>query len=333
MGRVLQRLRCVLLVGGLLAGEAQAMMKWADSSRLGRPFAKDPSVIKFQGRYLLYYSMPPYHKRLAPPNAPKGWAIGIAESRDLIHWKKVGEILPEQHCEQNGICAPCARVLDGRVHMFYQTYGNGPRDAICHAISDDGLRFARDPSNPVFRPGGNWNAGRAIDADVVEFGERWLLYFATRDPAMRVQMLGVAAAHRRSDFGRNAWQPLGDGPVLKPELPWERNCIEAPSALKRGDRLYLFYAGGYNNEPQQIGCAVSTDGIRFRRLFVDQPLLANGQPGQWNSCESGHPGLFADDDGEVYLFYQGNNDRGHTWFISWVKLGWQNGRPQVISPN
>ena len=53
---------------------------WGDTSRLGRPFSKDPSVIRFRGRYLLYYSMPPY----ADDRAGNGWAIGIAESRDLI---------------------------------------------------------------------------------------------------------------------------------------------------------------------------------------------------------------------------------------------------------
>ena len=75
--------------------------------------------------------------------------------------------------------------------------------------------------------------GRAIDAEVFPVGERLLLYFATRDPAMKVQMIGVAAADRRSDFGRDAWKQLWGAPILKPELPWERNCIEASSLIRR----------------------------------------------------------------------------------------------------
>ena len=75
---------------------AKPPMMWGDSTRLGRPFAKDPSVIRCGGRYLLYFSMAPWAKELAPPNASRGWAIGIAESRDLVNWKKVGDILPEQ---------------------------------------------------------------------------------------------------------------------------------------------------------------------------------------------------------------------------------------------
>lgn len=305
-------------------------MYWGETARLGRPFAKDPSVIRWRGRYLMYFSMAPYRKDLAPRGAPKGWAIGIAESKDLKHWAKIGELLPQQDCEQNGLVNGRIILLDGKLHLFYNTYGNGAQDALCHATSTDGLHFTRNPSNPVWRPTGAWNNGRAIDVDVIEWGDQLIQYYATRDPAGKVQMLHAIAANRKSGFGREAWKSLADGPILKPELPWETNCIEAPSAVKRGDTLYLFYGGGYNNDPQQIGCAVSKDGIHFQRLFVERPLLANGQPGEWNSSESGHPGIFENTDGQTYLFYQGNNDHGRTWYISWIKLGWQDDRPVLM---
>lgn len=304
-------------------------MHFGDTTRLGRPFSKDPSVIRFGGRYLLYFSLPPWAKELAPPEAPPGWGIGIAESRDLVRWNPVAELAPEQECDRNGLCAPGAIVLNGKVHLFYQTYGNGPRDAICHAVSEDGLRFERDASNPVFRPSGAWTAGRAIDAEAVPHGDRLLLYYATRDPAMKVQMIGVAAAGLDSGFGRDAWTQLSDGPILKPELPWEKRCIEAPSVIRRGDTLLMFYAGGYNNEPQQIGVAASKDGLAWTRLSTE-PLLANGVPGAWNSSESGHPAIFGDEDGQTYLFYQGNNDKGKTWYLSLVKIGWDGNRPMVV---
>jgi sucrose-6-phosphate hydrolase SacC (GH32 family) len=300
-------------------------MFWADSSRLGRPYSKDPSVIRFGGRYLLYYSTP----TTEIGGQLRNWVIGIAESRDLYRWKKVAEIEPEQECERNGICAPCALLTGGQVHLFYQTYGNGRNDAICHAVSGDGIRFARDASNPVFRPTGNWNAGRAIDAEVIAFRGGWFLYAATRDPDMKVQMITGASASKDSDFGRQVWSQIGDGPLLRPELEWERDCIEAPSIIERGGSLYMFYAGGYNNAPQQVGCARSTDGINWTRLFT-RPLLANGREGEWNSSESGHPCVFSDEDGRDYLFFQGNNDKGRTWFLSSVRIGWRSGTPYVM---
>lgn len=301
-------------------------MRWADESRVGRPFSKDPSVIRFRDHYLMYFSLPPSTNR----NDPPGWAIGIAESANLVDWRRVGELLPAQECDQNGLCAPGAFVQNGKVHLFYQTYGNGPRDAICHAVSADGIHFERDASNPIFRPTGDWNNGRAIDAEVFPVGRRLLLYFATRDPAGKVQKLGVATADLDSDFSRGAWQQACEDSILQPELPWERDCIEAPTLCQRNGTLFMFYAGGYNNAPQQIGVATSQDGLTWTRLS-DEPFLTNGQPGEWNSSESGHPGVFVDHDGQTYLFFQGNNDKGKTWWLACVKLEWADGRPRLAA--
>lgn len=314
-----------------LAALKQPQMKWADTTRLGRPFSKDPSVIRFGNRYLMYFSLPAFAKELAPTNAPHGWSIGIAQSTNLLDWVKVGELWPAQACDKNGLCAAGARVLNGQVHLFYQTYGNFPKDAICHAVSADGIHFVRDESNPVFHPTGAWNNGRAIDAEVIAAGDRLLLYFATRDATGTTQELGVAAAPLNSDFSRKTWTQLCDQPILKPDLPWETRCLEAPTVTRRGDTFVMFYAGGFNNDPQQIGVATSKDGVNWTRS-ANTPLLPNGDSGDWNSSESGHPGFFADDDGRSYLFFQGNNDHGKTWLLSRVELGWQGSTPRLLEP-
>lgn len=271
--------------------------------------------------------MPPY----GDGRERDGWAIGIAVSRDLTQWRTVGELLPADKVEANGICAPGVLVREGRVHLFYQTYGNGPRDAICHAVSEDGLTFRRNPSNPIFRPNGDWNCGRAIDADGIVWGDRLLLYYATRDPDFRVQMLGVATAPLASDYSRDVWEQLGDGPILRPELDWEQDCIEAPALCIHDGRLVMFYAGAYNNALQQVGVAVSDDGVAWTRLW-DEPFLPNGGPGEWNSSESGHPFLFSDADGATHLFFQGNNDRGQSWYLSRRRVEWRGGKP-LLGPD
>lgn len=297
-------------------------MRWADQSG-GRPFSKDPSVIRFNNQYLMYYSLP------GPAGSGMGgWSVGIASGTDLVNWKPVARVNPAGEYDTRGLAAPAARVHNGKVHLFYQTYGNGPKDAICHAWSEDGINFTRNPGNPIFAPRGDWTIGRAIDAEVFPMGDRLFLYFATRDPGMKTQMLGVAAAPLDSDYGRGQWKQLKDGPILKPELPWEMNCIEAPSIMERDGKLWMFYAGGYNNEPQQIGVATSTDGIEWTRLS-DEPLLRNGPPGSWNSSESGHPAIFNDKDGTDWLFFQGNDDKGKTWYLSKVKITWKAGLPAV----
>lgn len=215
---------------------AKRIMMFADTSR-GKPFSKDPAVVNFKDRYYMYYSLPPFQDG----RPLDGWGIGIAVSDDLVDWKPLGEIPREKEgCEKKGFAAPGAIVLNGKVHLFYQTYGNGRNDAICHAVSGDGIHFTRNPSNPVFASAGEWNAGRAIDADVIAHEGKLFLYFATRDPDMKVQMLGVATAPLDSDFGRDTWTQRCNTPILKPELPWEKNCIEAAAVCKHGGKLYLF---------------------------------------------------------------------------------------------
>ena len=320
---------CVRSVWGQSANRTPAMY-FSDTSRLGRPFAKDPSVIEFRGRYLMYYTLPPPGDKTATGNPEgSGWSIGIAASKDLIHWAKIGEMSATQAVEQDGVVAPGARVIGGRVHLFYQSYGHGAKDAICHAYSDDGVHFTHDPSNPVYRPTHMpWSVGRAIDAEILLSPEnrKAYLYFATRDPGMKRQMIGVAEAEIDSGFGATAWKDVSTaGPVLEPQLPWEQLCMEAPSIVRHRDTYFMFYAGAYNNKPQQIGVASSTDAVHWTRLS-DLPFLPNGAAGTWNSSESGHPGVLQAR-GKTYLFFQGNNDGGHTYFLSMVPILWKNNLP------
>ncbi|MCB1134195.1 MAG: glycoside hydrolase, partial [Verrucomicrobiae bacterium] len=136
----------------------------------GKAFSKDPAVVRFKDKYWLYYSVPPFQGKNG-----KGWTIGVANSDNLVDWTKAGELHNTGEAEKNGFTAPGAIVLNDKVHLFYQTYGNEKNDSICHAWSDDGLNFTRDPSNPIFQPTGNWTSGRAIDADVIVFKDKLLL--------------------------------------------------------------------------------------------------------------------------------------------------------------
>lgn len=306
---------------------AQKQMMFGDTSRLGRPFSKDPHVVKFKGSYLMYYSIPA--KQTGSGDGMQGWGIGIAESKNLIDWKRVGEITPKADYEAKGLCAPGALVRNDTIHLFYQTYGNGPKDAICHAWSADGIRFVRNETNPVFSPAGDWNCGRAIDAEVFFFNNEYYLYFATRTPDYQVQIQGVAKAPGSTRFNKEDWVQACNKAILEPKYPWEGKCVEGASIVEKDGILFMFYAGAYNNNPQQVGVAQSTDGINWERLS-NKPFLPNGDKGSWNYCESGHPHIFKDpDNGKTWLFYQGNNDNGHTWLISNVEVFWKNGGPYL----
>lgn len=298
-------------------GEYTTPMLFTDEAH--NCFAKDPAVVKLNGTYYLYYSMASVRHdgavNTGMNNAQARFGIGIAQSSDLTHWQIIGAVPETQPCEEKGIAAPGAVVLDGKVHLFYQTYGNGPKDAICHAVSADGIHFEKDGTNPVFSPTPDWCNGRAIDADVCVFQNKLFLYFATRDHKGEVQKIGGAWAELGSDFSRDSWHQIARGTLIAPEMQWEGQCTEAAATIVNRGQLFLFYGGSYNCTPQQIGVAVSDDGCFFRKLSPN-PILPCGTPHSWHSSESGHPFAFRDDDGRAYLFHQGSADNGKTWYLS-----------------
>ena len=207
-------------------------MLFADTTRTGRPFSKDPHVIPFHGKYLMYYSV--------PPKGNSGWGIGIAESTDLTQWKPIGSLSPAADYEAKGLCAPGALVRNDTIHLFYQTYGNDKKDAICHAWSVDGVNFTRNATNPIFAPkAGDWNCGRAIDAEVIFAKGKYFLYYATRTPDYVKQIVGVATAPAGTNFNRETWTEACDRAILVPEWPWEETCIEAPSVVEMNGTLYM----------------------------------------------------------------------------------------------
>jgi len=303
-------------------------MRFGDTTRKAVPYAKDPTVIRHGDRYLMYYSIPPYDKAKVPERPDpeqKGWHSGVAESKDLVHWRRVGDLnlRDTRGTRIWGAVAPCVKKLDGKIHLFYQrpwkpAHGN---NNLWHATSEDGLTFANTHDEPIFIPNNGWSNDRSIDAEVYRVGDSLVLMFATRDAEGKIQQLGMAKAAYGCDYGPGQWAELtGQGPLLKPEHPWEGRCIEAPTVIRRGGFWYLFYAGAYNHERQMIGLAVSEDGFAFRRVGADGLIFPAGAKGAWNEGESGHPGVFEDDDGQVYLFFQGKKSIKANYYLSVCKV-------------
>ena len=287
-------------------------MRYGDTTRTTLPFAKDPTVIQSGRRYLMYYTIPAYEKDKLPADpAPQqeGWNAAIAESRDMIEWTRVAD-LDLRDSQGNriwGCIAPCVKVLDGKIHLFYQRWTESEKNNnIWHAVSTDGITFTNTCDGPIFVPRNDWSINRSIDAEVYRVGRKLILAFATRDKSGQVQMIGMAEAPYGSDYGPDKWTELTtDGPLLKPDYKWEGHCIEAPTVIRHRGMWYMFYAGAYNHEHQMIGLATSTDGRHYRRVGEEGLVFTSGEEGTWNAGESGHPGVFRDRRGRTFLFFQG----------------------------
>lgn len=310
-------------------------MLYGDTSRTEVPFAKDPTVIRLGDTYYMYYTVKAYDKSRRPDEvAPleDGYNTAIARSTDMIHWEYVCQ-LDLRDSEGGriwGAVAPCVKIFDDVIHMFYQrVWAATGNSEIWHAVSSDGITFTNTVDEPVWIARTGWSITRAIDAEVYRVGDRMVLIYATRDPQNVIQMLGMADAPYGSDYAPDKWVNLTpDAPLLSPDYPWEMSCIEAPTVYERNGIWYMFYAGAYNHENQQIGLATSTDGYHYTRVEYDPEnpglFYRMGGPGEWNTAESGHPGVFVDNDEQVYLFYQGKAaQKGprNNYLLSVLKLG------------
>ena len=304
-------------------------MRYGDNSKVQEyPFAKDPTVIHHGDGYFMYYSLMPFDPAPQDNSKPpkfNDWHAAIARSTDLVNWERVGDLdlRDTKGNPLHGAVAPCVRKLDGKIHMFYQMAWeetNGIAN-IWHATSEDGITFTNTCDTPVFVPETSWSINRSIDAEVYRVKDKMILMFATRDETKTYQLLGMAEAPYGSDYGPDKWTLLStEGPFLKPDMDWEMSCIEAPTVIKHKGVWYMFYAGAYNHEKQQIGLATSTDGINFTRIAPDGLLFTHGEEGTWNHGESGHPGVFQDEDGQVYLFFQGKDSPDGNYMLSVCKV-------------
>lgn len=288
------------------------VMRYGDTTRSALPFAKDPTVIEHGGRYLMYYTIQAYEKDMRPAQlAPmqEGWNAAIAESPDGVNWTRVCDLdLRDSHGNRIwGCIAPCVKVLDKEIHLFYQRWSESEKNNnIWHATSTDGITFTNTCDSPIFVPRNDWSIRRSIDAEVYRVGKKLILAFATRDLTGEVQMLGMAEAPYGCDYGPDKWTELTtEGPLLKPEYTWEGHCIEAPTVIRHKGIWYMFYAGAYNHEHQMIGLATSTDGYHFHRVEGEGLVFTSGDEGTWNAGESGHPGVFQDSKGRIWLYFQG----------------------------
>ena len=294
----------------------QLPMQYGDTSMVkDYPFAKDPTVIRHGDGYYMYYSLMPFDPAPQDNSTPpkfNDWHAAIA--RDTK-----GNPL-------RGAVAPCVRKLDGKIHMFYQMAWEGTDGIanIWHATSEDGITFTNTCDRPIIVPETTWSIKRSIDAEFYRVKDKLILLFATRDTTATYQIMGMAEAPYGSDYGPDKWTLLSvDGPLMKPEYPWEMSCTEAPTVVKHKGVWYMFYAGAYNHEGQQIGMATSTDGYHYTRIAPDGLFFTHGPEGSWNACESGHPGVFQDDDGQVYLFYQGKRSMDATYNLSVCKVSFE----------
>jgi predicted GH43/DUF377 family glycosyl hydrolase len=201
---------------------------------------EDPRLIELGGRYYLTYTG--YNRKDAQ--------LCLAESKDLIHWKRLGVILPAYQGKWNRGWTKSGAIVSERIAGKYWMYWLGTAadktDQMGISSSSDLLHWTEELDTPVLprRPG-------KFDSRVVEPGPPPLLtskgivlvYNGADDKL--VYRTGIAV------FDRNDPRKVlyrSDEPVFGPQKEWEKvgqvpNVVFVEGMAKRG-KEWLFYYGG-----------------------------------------------------------------------------------------
>jgi len=201
---------------------------------------EDPRLIDLGGRYYLTYTG--YNRKDAQ--------LCLAESMDLIHWKRLGVILPAYQGKWNRGWTKSGAIVSERIAGKYWMYWLGTAadktDQMGISSSTDLLHWTEELDVPVLprRPG-------KFDSRVVEpgppplFTSKGIVLIYNGADDKLVYRTGIAV------FDRNDPRKVlyrSDEPVFGPDMEWEKvgqvpNVVFVEGMAKRG-KEWLFYYGG-----------------------------------------------------------------------------------------
>lgn len=234
----------------------------------------NPSVVKFKGKLFNYYSA--YDGAL--------WRTGVATSDDGITWTKYENnpvLEPSTDGWDTQYIAANGSALLWRDKIFYFFHGMNDqgKHAIGLATSEDGFNFTKEPY-PVLEPGlpGAWDSMGVADPYVVRDGDGLSLYFLGQNE-QSTQRIGIAQSSDGRTWAKHIANPILDAGAAG---TFDENGIGEPSIAYHAPYYYLIYTGRDADENRNIGYALSSDGVHFRKISTDGLLNAT-QRGEWAS--------------------------------------------------
>lgn len=214
--------------------------------------------------------------------------VGYAESTDGINWIKypdnpVFEAGPTGSWDDGGWtrCGAVTMVHD-TLHMWYTSDDGSMKNwAIGHATSIDGLKWVRDPANPVFtmEKENEWTYNWIEIHEVVHDGNTYHMWYVGGTYPENDSSIG----HATSPNG-TVWTRDSSNPVLSPGSPgdWDYPVLTWPTVVYDGSSFHMFYCGGeYQGEVfiLDIGYAFSQNGTTWTK-YKDNPVMKRGADNQ-----------------------------------------------------
>ena len=187
------------------------------------------------------------------------------------------------------------------------------------AISDDGINWAVHP-DPVLTPGlaGDWDSYTVEGEFVIRENGQYKMWYSSGGANYYQNKIGYAT----SPDGIN-WTKYSGNPIFQAgTASWEAGGVYTGCVMPVAGGYKMWYEG--YNAVNNIGYATSTDGIFWQRDTLNNPVLVNGNPGEWDYAGIYLPKVLEIDD-YYYMWYGGFGSIAQIGLatsydgISWVK--------------
>lgn len=257
----------------------------------------------------------------------------IRYSDDLVHWSKAGNLFKGGKFPKGIVSdfwAPSLAEHGDKFFLRYSARGKGGILRVRSAVSDKVTGPYRDlgPTVPL-RPGSNVGSIDAAEFTDVD-GSSWLLWKQEGNPhglptPLMIQRLsgdGFELKGRAHQMATN-------------DRAWEGPIVEAPTAFRRGDNVYVAYAGHLYGQPTyNVGMLRihAPDGLRAA-IRDGAPWVKHDGPVA-DSISSRHVGMAHGD-----FILDGNFFASHGWKAGRVQIDpretivrrvtWDNGWPRI----
>jgi len=246
-----------------------------------------------------------------------GYQTGLAESDDLVHWRRAGLIFPRDPSSpvfrynaalmcilrDNDLrSSAMLKKVNGRYLGAWHAYPNpgyevGPA-VIGLAWSDDLRHWER--SEPILEPDPNtaWEAGGLYKPYLVKDGGTYYLYYNAKNTEKRWhEQTGVAVSQ-----DLKTWHRYPGNPIIAngPEQAWDARFASDPAVLRLGKQWALYYFGlAWDGKARDL-LALGPDPYHFTK--VPEIMVDVGPPGSIDEDYAHKPALISWQ-GDLYHFY------------------------------
>jgi predicted GH43/DUF377 family glycosyl hydrolase len=203
---------------------------------------------------------------------------------------------------------------DGMFHMFRNGFRGFPAESqVGYVTSLDGYTWTKQGDNPVFKTSDVPYAKVAMYASsvVVETDGTWVLYFYTWDSKSNPSSSVIGRATAPNPMG--PWVADAE-PILIPGVKdeWDGQQVLAPHILKTDGGYVMYYEGVDAAGIQQIGMAISSDGVDWKKyddpsttaapFAGSDPIFRPSDKGSWDSGWVHQPRVFQTSSGWVMIY-------------------------------